>query len=451
MSRDLSRLRGQAVASLLIVAGLSGCDRPFVEQSQPTVDVASPDLGVVQTQDSITVRVTATSFRDVVSVVLNGAVMALDEESGEWVRRVYLSSGLNALEFVAVDINDVEGAQTFYAVKLPLVVSRNAPRLPTGVGSHSTVLLRDGDLLVTGGSPTVGAASTSDILLASSGDTHFQRLGATLEVARAGHTSLELPDGRVITLGGSRSDRVDRTDDLVEEVEIFNPETQRTAVVPVDGPPIRRAFHTASVRETEDDVLIDIYGGLGDDVFSSAARIGARDDLRTFRLEDDRLTALSPSVGAFLSEPISGHTQSRIDLRTGKSPGRFLYHGSRFLTESIQSVCMTVDFGSDRGILVDDVSASFLPRTRHAATTIEDGLIVIIGGLRSGTDPTAHTELYVDPVGIFMEHPISNAGVQLRRYGHTATFVGSDRILILGGFGATGQTFAQSEYLILDP
>jgi len=107
-------------------------------------------------------------------------------------------------------------------------------------GYESAVALRSGEVLVSGGSPTLtvpprpacnDCEGGTGILCATTQSgiydpvaNAFVRVGA-LGVARAGHTSTELADGNVLIVGGLQGTKV------LPDVEVLNP---RTAVPPYD-------------------------------------------------------------------------------------------------------------------------------------------------------------------------------------------------------------------------
>jgi len=69
----------------------------------------------------------------------------------------------------------------------------------------------------------------------------------------------------------------------------------------------------------------------------------------------------------------------------------------------------------------------------HTATLLQNGMVLITGGLNSG-DPLATAEIY-DPVS----KKFSSTGTMtMARMGHTATFLGSGKVLLAGGAGGFG-------------
>jgi hypothetical protein len=102
-------------------------------------------------------------------------------------------------------------------------------------GYESAVRLRSGEVLVSGGAPTLTVppaaacndceaaagllcATTQSAIFDPTTNTFARTLGA-LGVARAGHTMTELADGNVLVVGGLQGDKI------LPDVEVFNPRT----------------------------------------------------------------------------------------------------------------------------------------------------------------------------------------------------------------------------------
>ena len=96
-------------------------------------------------------------------------------------------------------------------------------------------LLSGGSLLLIGGTDRLSGPAHDDAFLLPPNGARFEFLDNTLNVARTGHTATRLPDGRVLILGGSRTNDVASILDLVETVEIFDPETLQFDIVPFEA------------------------------------------------------------------------------------------------------------------------------------------------------------------------------------------------------------------------
>ena len=430
----------------LFVLMLSACDRPFVEVTTPGIEVLEPDLSTVLVDQRIEISVAASSFRPIEEVRLNGSLMTLNPDGSRWEVTYDLGRGLNRLVLEAFDIEGVAGVDTAYAVHLPFRFTLNAPKLPQGRGGHTATLMRSGGLLIVGGAARVNGPAHNEAFLLAPGGTFFNFATDQLSVARTGHTATRLPDGRILILGGSRTDNITTIDDLVETVEIYDPEAEQFSIVPFDGQPIRRALHTAVLRSTTDGgVFIDLYGGRGDIRYGTDPRLGTRRDLRTFELARDTLFALNTLNSApFLEAAIAGHTETQLQL------GPYFVFGSHFDTDFTDETSFRLEYNTPVGLLITDVPPMLTARTRHAAATLRGNLLMFFGGRQATPfDILNQTEVYSDQAQRFFKIPDLQQTV--KRYGQTATNLSSQRILLVGGFGTDGNSFTDSEFFNVIP
>jgi len=424
----------------LSVVLLGACERPFVEVSTPGLEVVAPDLSTVLLDARVTISVSASSFRSLREVTLNGLPMMFDPAQNRWDLTLELSRGLNTLILEAADIEDVAGVDTAYAVLLPSRFIPNGPPLPSPRGGHTATILRDGSLLVLGGAEAVGGPAQGDAFQLSPTRSGFVRLSTTLNFARTGHTATRLPDERVLILGGSRSDDVAGIADLVEEVEIFDPATMRFDAVPFEGQPIRRTLHTAALRNTAAGVFIDLYGGRGDIRYDDDPRLGTRRDLRTFEFVNDTLIARNTLASApFLDAAIAGHTETQVPF------GSYFIFGSFFDDQFADEASFAITYTSPSEFSIEDTPPLLTPRTRHAAGTLAGDFLIILGGRQALPSQTLdETELFSVRTRRFFRLPGTVASV--KRFGHTATNLSAQRILLVGGFGTNGNSLTLSEF-----
>ncbi len=82
-------------------------------------------------------------------------------------------------------------------------------------------------------------------------------------------------------------------------------------------------------------------------------------------------------------------------------------------------------------------------RFLHTATQLQDGRVLIVGGvLRSASDPVATAEIYDPATGIFT----MTGAMATDRERHTATLLADGRVLIVGGTTSTGTTATVEVY-----
>lgn len=421
----------------------AACERPFVDPPTPDVEVLT-DLSTVFSSSSASIQVAIDSPQQITQAAINETPLVFNAGLGVWVANVPLERGLNTLRITASDDFDRMGIDTAYAVRFP-VQSVLAPQgLPQPRGGHSATILADGTVLVAGGAASAGGIAQADAFLLEE-NRIFRTLSTMLNVARTGHTATLLPDGRVIILGGSNTDDVNSVSQLVETVEIYDPVDGSFQELPFEGQPIRRTLHTATVEETADGVLVQLYGGRGD-INYNEPRLGTRDDLRTFRYTGTSLVALNTLASASRIDGISGHSWTPLAPVAPGDPGRYLITGTFFGSSFVDQVSFVLDYTNPVRTTITDVLPTLTPRTRHAATLFGPGLVLVAGGLRADENEILGApELYADEAGRFFRFP--EQIVLLKRYGHTATLISEDRILVLGGFTATGNSLRRGELI----
>src|SRR5262245_40122461 len=86
-----------------------------------------------------------------------------------------------------------------------------------------------------------------------------------------------------------------------------------------------------------------------------------------------------------------------------------------------------------------------LVRTGASATLLEDGRVLIAGGIDENSAVTTTSERFSPADGGFAP----SASMQTARANHTATLLADGRVLVVGGTGADGRAVASVE--IYDP
>ncbi len=441
----MKRGTGSLLFGLLICAT---CERPFVEVNEPSIQVVSPDLSEVQLDQVIDLRVQAKSFRPVGNVFVNGAPMQpSQQETDYWGLAISLRPGLNTLILDATDVENVTRTDTAFAVYLSYRITHNAPHLPEARGGHAVAQLPDGRLMVTGGAARAGGLGTGDVFVFDRNSGSFTRANSRLVTPRTGHTATVFSGNRILVAGGSRIDRPSSVSDLVESVELFEPDdiggTFRE--LHVEGQPIRRTEHTAVLRNTGHELLLDLLGGQGDTRYGSSPFLGVRQDLRRFRLEGDTLVALNNLVtAAYANEPLFGHTETRIQV------GPYFVLGNRFVNGRAIHASLRVDYPSETQIRFSDAPAFIAPRTRHAAAPVLNNLLLIFGGHQnSPSEIVIGMEVLSDAADRFFTLP--GTYVARGRYSHAAVTMSNREVLIIGGFSHDGTAHAASEFFVVAP
>ncbi|MEM6647954.1 MAG: kelch repeat-containing protein [Bacteroidota bacterium] len=433
-------LRGLTLLLVALVA--TACDRTFIDETTPTIEVVAPAFDTVFSSRQADLEVRASSFREIASVAVNGEAMQYQATQDVWQAPLILRDGINTFIVTAADEQGLTTSDTLVAVRTALEI-RSAPfALPEPRYGHTATRLLSGDVLVTGGATNESDGGTQAAFLVDDLSGRVTALDDGLNAARIGHTATLVPDGRVFILGGSRrvGDALEGEDDLLESVEVFDPVTEAFTTVPFDGQPIRRTEHTATLYAPDDGLFIDIYGGRGDVDYLNDGTIATRDDARRFEWVEGTLVARSPSIGLDI-EPISGQATAPLSDPT-VLPYRNLVTGTYFLDGSADGAHWFFSYTQDEGLRDRPAPTPQLPRTQHTATAVTDGVVLLFGGDSGSPDqPAFPSELYVDAVESYYQF-LPEAVPPVTRSQHTATFVGNGRILVLGGLTTAGQPSA---------
>lgn len=121
-----------------------------------------------------------------------------------------------------------------------------AGNLVHAVYNHTATLLKDGHVLIAGGSDVTGPSAAAELY--HPGTRTFSAV-ANLNVARAAHTATLLSDGTVLIAGGQ-----DNKGNPLASAELYNPETQRFTLLSEGACPdstgcmtTARAYHSATL------------------------------------------------------------------------------------------------------------------------------------------------------------------------------------------------------------
>lgn len=417
---------------------LAGCERPFVEITTPTISITSPNVDIALLQPTVVLRLTASSFRPVERVILNG--VDLDLLDDEWSTTVSLNRGINLWIIESIDEDMVSAIDSIYVLRADVSFNAFGPRLPVALGSFSaTEIGNGGGLIVTGGSTGLDSRALDGVYQVISSATPWEELNMRLLTGRVGHTATRLPDNRILVAGGATGNNITEVSQLVESVELLDLENASVTQIPVIGDPIRRQSHTANIRVTDFGTILDLYGGVGDITYSTQPRLGTRSDLRSFLFDNDSLFALHPGNGATLGPPSAGHSQTPLEAVGIFQPTRQLYVGARLALNPAEPISFAADYADPRGIVTADFPAPQTLRTDHADAFLAQGLLAFFGGRTNGaTDALASVEVFSEQAGRFFEVPFVSSNTPMRRFGHKAVRLSNGTIMVVGGYTETG-------------
>ena len=280
----------------------------------------------------------------------------------------------------------------------------------SGRAFHSMTLLRSGEVLITGGvGPIQQGANTVRTALRSA--EIFNPLAENFEspmdmgIGRAHHAATTLATGTVLITGGATYGNNGAINNYLDSAVIYDPSSG--AWTPVgNNMASPRAFHQAVMLDpatTQGKVLVvggeNAGGALSSmDIFNPSGRVMVAggttvgDDPGTPDLE------YSPDNGVEIYDPVGG--------------GGF-------------------------GAFTADVLNLSVARMHHSCSLLEDGNVVIAGGLTGGGMATGLGELLRDAGNVYT---VEQLPVQLNppRFLHTAVTLRNAWVLLLGGLPNQG-------------
>jgi hypothetical protein len=272
--------------------------------------------------------------------------------------------------------------------------------------THTATLLGNGKVLVAGGDNGNGTTfATAELYDPATGI--FTRIGNNMTTKRTGHTATRLANGKVLIAGG-------RSGGALSTAEIFDPATEnftRTGNMQVG-----RAYFTAT-RLSDGRVLVaggvcDNHGCIG--TLTSSAEL------------------FNPATGTFT---LTG----RMSAERTSHTATLLTNGAVLITGGLTKTDLTATaelFHPLTGVFKRTGSMQS-KRVLHTATRLTNGAVLVAGS----TDGISSTELFVPTSGSFV--PTGN--MKSVRYNHAATLLTNGEVLITGGKFSTHITLASAE------
>ena len=318
---------------------------------------------------------------------------------------------------------------------------------------HTATLLQDGRVLIAG-----GYGSISEIYDPETGT--FTETGQ-LSTTRVGAAATLLPNGKVLISAGRGGDKP------VNSADLYDP---ATGAFTATGTLIyARANHTSTLLA---DGKVLIAGG-----FSSSGSQGtvAMNKVEIYDPASDTFTVTGELLASHTMHTASLLADGRVLIAGGGYDGRVyldvaeLYDPvggtfSNVVDAPKATVVMTQNLEPSKPALphsVETVQASSVPstsvaigpirhagtfspvgklneaRTRHTATLLQTGKVLIIGGVNmvgmNGELSLDSTELYDPEIGKF----VVSGNLPEARYNHTATLLTNGKVLVTGGLSSS--------------
>ena len=300
--------------------------------------------------------------------------------------------------------------------------------LMTPRSEHTATLLKSGKVLVTGGQDVNGNAIAEAELFDPSTDS-FITVG-TMNSARTGHTATLLNDGRVLVAGGAEANNV-----LLSTAELFDPATGKftSANNPMNA---SRAHHAATLLSSGKVLLAggstdpfrgDIFDPASDTFASTGGGEPATTFLTATLLADGQVLLAGgekkisffdcppPRIPVLVSDPLvslfdtsAASFSATGDMSSSRSrhTATLLPGGKVLVTGGVHIVPVGCGPSSQSTSLAsaelfDATNAAFsvtssmtTPRSRHTATLLQNGDVLVIGGVDANNHPLASDELY---------------------------------------------------------
>ena len=282
-------------------------------------------------------------------------------------------------------------------------------------GSHTATLLSNGKVLITGGFTeyvTNRTLSSAEIYDPATGI--FRAIGS-MNIKRTWHTATPLNGGRVLVAGGF-DNQVPIFGTYLSSAEVFDPNTETFSVV--GGMTIPRIWFAAT--KLADGKVLIAGGSDGYGKWTSAAEI------------------FNPSTMSFTN--VQPMLTSRWILQSALMPnGQVLLPGGNVSSHTQHTNLSEV---------YSPISQSFLPvgamsaaRSGASVTALNAGAVLVAGGF-NGAAFLDNAELYSVGTGTF-----SNVSTRMvsPRYQHTATLLNDGRVVLVGGIGSGNQVLSTAE------
>jgi hypothetical protein len=454
-SRSFTNVRFHPRAIALVIAaviGVWGCGGGSTYSAPPTSP--SPQLiNVSVTPNSVTVLHGATqSFAALVTGTTNTAVMwSVQESSGGTIDSTGLytapqdgegtfhvlatsraSSGSVGIAAVVVPASQItispaavtllpNGAQTFTAAVsgfantgVTWTIQETVGGVINGVGSY-TAPSAVGFYHVVATSIDETTVTTSATVTVTTSSNGFTPTGS-LHEARGLHTATLLPNNKVLVVFGSNSN----TNCYVglSSIELYDAgKGTFTEIVGEDG--VGTYGQTATLLPNGRVLLA---GGFVDDEWDCLGS-GSDNEAELY----DSVTGVFSGTGNMTAFR-GGHTATLL------ANGKVLITGGADQDPTGTGLASAELYDPSTGTFAETGNMA-VGRFLHTATLLQNGKVLIVGGvLRSSSDPIATAEVYDPATGIFT----MTGAVATAREQHTATLLADGRVLIVGGTTSSG-------------
>ncbi len=281
------------------------------------------------------------------------------------------------------------------------------PTMRSNRDLHSATLLPDGRVLLAGGWDGTGATASTEIYDPNASSSYPFSLGPELATPQLGQVAMMTPGGRIVLVGGwDGTKSIDTVETLT--IPIGSTSANNDYLYIMNGSlNSSRISHTVTPL---DNGVVFVAGGNGE----KSTELLVTSDGWYF------------SYGLNMAYSRDYHTATRL------TDGRVLLaggYGSGDGGFSYGDIAPLEFFDYNSNSITTGPSLA-TPRDSHSATLLNDGRVLIAGGVDDSGNPLASLELY---------DPSSNSltalgfGLNTPRADHSATLLADGRVLIAGG------------------
>lgn len=268
---------------------------------------------------------------------------------------------------------------------------------------HTATLMADGLVLIAGGSIEGGAANPFDEAeLYDPSTKRFESLSNRMVVKRLSPSSVLLPDGKVLIMGGQNDQFI-----VEKSAEVYDPATRMFSLL---GPQmtVQRSAH-AAVRLTDNRILIT--GGTGS---------GATAEI------------YDPSHNTFTALAAPMVSRRTLHTATLLPNNEVLITGGWIITSG--TCCVTTNtaeiFNPKTSTFRPANGNMSSPRAFHSAAKLPDGRVLLTGGIDAAGMQLNTAEVYDSNTGTFTT---ISAKMLSTRNDHTSTLLNDGTVILLGG------------------
>jgi hypothetical protein len=299
------------------------------------------------------------------------------------------------------------------------------PTAQMGTARYSPAVapLSDGRVLIAGGfNSTSGDLDTAEIF--NPATNTFSPISSTMTTRREGAVAVLLGNGRVLIAGGFNS-----TNFWLQSSELYNPVAVNSFSPVSDMSVVRSAPAGASLPDGKALIAGGFDSPSGMNTYRSSAEIFTGGVSNSYSSTGSMSTGRVGATGSPLPD-------GRVLVSGGKN-GSNVLRSAEIFSESSGS------FGSAGGQMT-------IGRDAAASAPLPDGRVLVVGGDPGGSQPTLKSAETFDPsTGTFSSAGIGAMGTP--RFAAGAAPLPDGRVLVVGGYDASGQPLRTAEIFSLAP